>query len=91
MFDITRRSFIGGVIAAMAAPAIIRTSGLVMPIKPLWMPEKTIVMQDEDAFLGILKPGENWDHAIARLRVVKRPLRDVETDFLSTMWDIKIY
>lgn len=30
-----RRGFLGGIIAAAVAPAIIRTPGLIMPIKPL--------------------------------------------------------
>lgn len=32
---ITRRGFLGGIIAACAAPPIIRTPGLLMPVKPL--------------------------------------------------------
>lgn len=31
---IERRSFLSGIIAACAAPAIIRTAGLIMPIRP---------------------------------------------------------
>lgn len=31
-----RRGFLGGMLAALAAPAIIRTPGLLMPVKPVW-------------------------------------------------------
>jgi hypothetical protein len=37
-----RRSFLGGLIAAFAAPAIVRASSL-MPIQPLLVPENAIV------------------------------------------------
>lgn len=33
---ITRRTMFAGMAAAIAAPAIIRTPGLIMPIKPVW-------------------------------------------------------
>lgn len=32
---ISRRGFLGGLAAALAAPAIIRTPGLLMPVRPL--------------------------------------------------------
>lgn len=32
--NVSRRGFLSGIIAACAAPAIIRTAGLLMPIKP---------------------------------------------------------
>jgi hypothetical protein len=36
--NLSRRSLIGGIIAAAVAPAIIRTPGLIMPIKPALVP-----------------------------------------------------
>jgi hypothetical protein len=37
-----RRGFLGGLIAALAAPAVIRTPGLLMPIKqPVFIPLKS--------------------------------------------------
>lgn len=33
-----RRGFLGGLLAAAVAPAIIRTPGLIMPIKPALVP-----------------------------------------------------
>lgn len=36
---IHRRSFLTGLAVALAAPAIIRTSGLLMPVKPIFMPD----------------------------------------------------
>ena len=31
----TRRGFLGGLLVALAAPAIVRTPGLLMPVKPV--------------------------------------------------------
>lgn len=33
--NLSRRGFLGGIIATATAPAIIRTAGLIMPIKPV--------------------------------------------------------
>ena len=35
--NLSRRGFLSGIIAACAAPAIIRTAGLIMPIKPTFV------------------------------------------------------
>lgn len=43
---INRRSVITGLAAAFAAPAIIRTPGILMPIKPLLLPEQVIIPVD---------------------------------------------
>lgn len=62
MVELTRRGFIGGLIGAVVAPAIIKTPGLLMPIKPklitnsveidyLWVEEAAEV--PEAAFNGI--------------------------------------
>ncbi len=41
---ISRRGFLSGIIAACAAPAIIRTAGLIMPIKPVWIDHKATLL-----------------------------------------------
>ena len=39
---LTRRGFIGGMLAALAAPAVVR-AGILMPVKPvIWTPESVI-------------------------------------------------
>lgn len=35
MTDLSRRGFLGAILAAAVAPAIIRTPGLIMPVKPI--------------------------------------------------------
>lgn len=35
---LNRRSFVSGLLVALAAPAIVRTPGLLMPVKPLVVP-----------------------------------------------------
>lgn len=37
MSQVSRRGFLAGIIAACAAPAIIRTPGLIMPVKPTFL------------------------------------------------------
>lgn len=47
----SRRGFLkglAGILAAGAAPAIITTPGLLMPVKKLWVPEQTIVLGQYD-------------------------------------------
>jgi hypothetical protein len=44
--DLSRRGFLVG-LAALAAPAIIRTPGLLMPIKALAAPARRFVYQSE--------------------------------------------
>ncbi len=44
MKDLSRRGFLSGIIAACAAPAIIRTPGLIMPIKPALVAQTTSLL-----------------------------------------------
>ena len=49
LFKPSRRGFIGGLLAAVAAPAIIRTPGLLMRLapQPLLLPEPRLLSLDE--------------------------------------------
>lgn len=41
--ELTRRGFLKGMLALGAAPAIIVTPGLLMPVRQLWTPSRTII------------------------------------------------
>lgn len=43
---LSRRGFLGGVAAALAAPYVIRDSGILMPVRRrLWLPTNTVHVQ----------------------------------------------
>lgn len=62
-----RRGFLGGLIAALSAPAIIRTPGLLMPVRK-WLPYdppdvRVIYAPDGSiASVTVLNPGSGYSH-----------------------------
>lgn len=46
--NLNRRGFLRGVVAAAVAPAIIRTPGLIMPIKPVIQTQTGLTLDDID-------------------------------------------
>jgi hypothetical protein len=40
--NLSRRGLLGGLVAALAAPAIIRTPGLLMPVKRIMLPNEWV-------------------------------------------------
>jgi hypothetical protein len=62
---ISRRGLITGLIALVAAPAIIRTPGLLMPIRPLILPDMTTLYVNRTSWI------EEWQELAEAFMPVK--------------------
>ena len=61
---IRRRSFLAGFGALLAAPAVIRTPGLLMPVKPVVRPVLTMTLYDySERILGPAMEALEAEHA----------------------------
>lgn len=69
-----RRSFLGAMLAAAAAPAIITTPGLLMPVKKLVVPGNILIGQTQlDWLAWVARNGQVWMSESGRIeRVVTR-------------------
>ncbi len=62
---LNRRTFLTGALAALAAPAIIRTPGLLMPVRPLRL---AAVQPIEPALNGVITPAMISEHMALIMR-----------------------
>lgn len=66
MIDLTRRSFLGGLAAAIAAPYVVR-SGILMPVKKIILPESPMMIIEGSA------DGVSWFPLVTRPDFILRP------------------
>ena len=86
--NLSRRAFVGGGLVALMAPAIIRTPGLLMPIKPFSFPvaQAWLKTQIEESLQKDLVRGEKFLLPIANGDMIEMIARNIYMPWtLATM------